>query len=47
VLHPGPVNRDLELSSKVMDDKERSLIEKQVANGIFIRMAVLSLLLHS
>lgn len=47
VLHPGPVNRDLELSSQVMDDSKYSLIEKQVANGIFIRMAILALLLNS
>ena len=45
ILHPGPVNRDLELSSALMDDPKFSLIETQVANGIFIRMAILALLM--
>lgn len=45
VLHPGPVVRSLELESALVDDYQYSLIEKQVANGIFVRMAVLALLL--
>lgn len=45
ILHPGPVNRDLEISSALMDDPQFSLIETQVANGIFIRMAILALLM--
>ena len=45
VLHPGPVNRDIELTSALVDDQDKSLIETQVANGIFIRMAILAILL--
>ncbi len=40
VLHPGPVNRGIELSSEVMDGP-RSLISNQVNNGVAARMAVL------
>jgi aspartate carbamoyltransferase catalytic subunit len=53
VLHPGPVNREIELSSVVTDrddttGKSNSLILKQVTNGVAVRMAVLKLLLgHS
>jgi len=44
VLHPGPVNRGVELSGALLDDPERSLVEEQVRNGIPIRMALLYLL---
>jgi aspartate carbamoyltransferase catalytic subunit len=44
VLHPGPVNRGVEISSELMDDPRLSLIEKQVTNGVSIRMALLYLL---
>ena len=44
VLHPGPLNRDVEISGGLADS-ERSVIEKQVANGVPIRMAVLYTLL--
>ncbi len=44
VLHPGPMNRGLEISADVAD-MPRSLIERQVTNGVAIRMAVLYLLL--
>ncbi len=40
VLHPGPINRDVELSADVADG-ERSLILRQVLNGVAVRMAVL------
>jgi aspartate carbamoyltransferase catalytic subunit len=40
ILHPGPVNRGVELCDAVMD-YERSLINDQVENGIAVRMAVL------
>ncbi len=43
VLHPGPINREVEIDSQLADGP-RSLILKQVSNGVFIRMAVLSLL---
>ncbi len=40
VMHPGPLNRGVELSSEVADGP-RSLISKQVANGVAVRMAAL------
>ena len=43
VLHPGPVNRGVELTSAVIDH-ERSHIEDQVLSGVAVRMAVLALL---
>ncbi|MEO5349801.1 MAG: aspartate carbamoyltransferase catalytic subunit [Magnetococcus sp. YQC-3] len=44
VMHPGPINRGVEISSEVADDPERSVILEQVANGLAVRMAVLYLL---
>lgn len=41
VMHPGPVNRGVELADAVMT-YERSLIDQQVENGIAVRMAVLA-----
>ena len=43
VLHPGPVNRGVELSPQVIDG-EKSLILEQVKNGVAVRMALLKLL---
>jgi len=44
VMHPGPMNRGLEISAEVADSA-RSTITEQVANGVSVRMAVLYLLL--
>ena len=44
VLHPGPVNRGVEMSGEILDDKEICLVESQVENGIPIRIALLYLL---
>ncbi|MBC7808840.1 MAG: aspartate carbamoyltransferase catalytic subunit [Akkermansiaceae bacterium] len=44
ILHPGPMNRGLEIGGDV-PDMPRSLIEKQVTNGVAVRMAVLYLVL--
>jgi aspartate carbamoyltransferase catalytic subunit len=43
VMHPGPINRELELSNDVADG-EHSVILEQVTNGVAVRMAVLFLL---
>ncbi|MBR5152908.1 MAG: aspartate carbamoyltransferase catalytic subunit [Clostridia bacterium] len=43
VMHPGPVNRGVELSAAVIDG-DRSVIGEQVTNGVCVRMAVLNLL---
>lgn len=45
VLHPGPMNRGVEIADEVADDPQRSLILRQVTNGVAVRMAVLDLLL--
>ncbi|MFS2317970.1 aspartate carbamoyltransferase catalytic subunit [Maricaulis sp. D1M11] len=41
VMHPGPMNRGVEIHSKLADDPERSVILDQVENGVALRMAVL------
>lgn len=43
VMHPGPVNRGVELTSAVIDDG-KSRIEDQVLSGVAVRMALLFLL---
>lgn len=43
VMHPGPINRGVELSSDVADSRQ-SIILQQVENGVAVRMAVLYLL---
>ena len=43
VLHPGPVNRGVEISSELMDDPQLSLIADQVTSGVAVRMALLYL----
>ncbi len=44
IMHPGPMNRGVEISSKVADSN-RSVILEQVENGIAVRMAILYLLI--
>jgi aspartate carbamoyltransferase catalytic subunit len=44
VMHPGPMNRGMEIAPEVADSA-RSTIVEQVANGVSIRMAVLYLML--
>ncbi|HET8662386.1 MAG TPA: aspartate carbamoyltransferase catalytic subunit [Micromonosporaceae bacterium] len=44
VMHPGPMNRGMEIAAEVADSP-RSTITEQVANGVSVRMAVLYLLL--
>ena len=43
-MHPGPINRNVEIADDVADGPQ-SLILDQVANGVFVRMAVLAELL--
>jgi aspartate carbamoyltransferase catalytic subunit len=45
VMHPGPMNRGVEIDSLVADDPQRSLITLQVEMGVAMRMACLELLL--
>jgi len=42
-MHPGPINRGVEISSEVADGNN-SIILQQVENGVAVRMAVLYLL---
>ena len=44
VMHPGPMNRGLEISAEVADSS-RSVITEQVTNGVSVRMAILYVLL--
>jgi aspartate carbamoyltransferase catalytic subunit len=44
IMHPGPMNRGVEIASEVAD-LPRSLITDQVTNGIAVRMALLYLML--
>jgi aspartate carbamoyltransferase catalytic subunit len=45
VMHPGPMNRGMEIAAEVADHPKRSTIVEQVTNGVSVRMAVLYLLL--
>jgi aspartate carbamoyltransferase catalytic subunit len=43
VMHPGPMNRGVEIESAIADHPERSLITMQVEMGVAVRMACLDL----
>lgn len=44
IMHPGPINRGVEIDSKLADDLNRSVILQQVEMGVAVRQAVLELL---
>ncbi len=44
VLHPGPINRNVEIENKLADDIDKSVINEQVENGVAVRMACLSIM---
>lgn len=44
IMHPGPMNRGVEIDTEVADDIHRSVIREQVEMGVAVRMAVLRLL---
>ena len=44
VMHPGPMNRGVEIDPNVADDPNRSVIQEQVEMGVAVRMAVMDLL---
>jgi aspartate carbamoyltransferase catalytic subunit len=46
VMHPGPINRDVEIASNVADGP-RSVIVEQVTNGLAMRMAILGMVMES
>ncbi len=45
LMHPGPANRNVEVSSELLDDKVGETILEQAQNGVFVRMAVLNKIL--
>ncbi|MEL6365258.1 MAG: aspartate carbamoyltransferase catalytic subunit [Pseudomonadota bacterium] len=45
VMHPGPMNRGVEIDGDLADDETHSLVLKQVAYGVFTRMAILDALI--
>ncbi|PJB73479.1 MAG: aspartate carbamoyltransferase catalytic subunit [Alphaproteobacteria bacterium CG_4_9_14_3_um_filter_47_13] len=47
IMHPGPLNRNVEIADDIADDPDRSLILKQVSYGVPVRMAVMDLLLRN
>ncbi len=47
VMHPGPMNRGVEIDSNLADDITRSLIQEQVAMGVAVRMACLDLIIKN
>ena len=44
IMHPGPMNRGVEIGSEIADDLDRSLIRQQVEMGVAVRMACLEIL---
>jgi len=44
VMHPGPMNRGVEIASNIADHVERSAITEQVEMGVAVRMACLDIL---
>jgi aspartate carbamoyltransferase catalytic subunit len=46
VMHPGPMNRDVEIASEVADGPQ-SVIQRQVTNGVAVRMAVLATIVRN
>ncbi len=44
IMHPGPTNRGVEITSDLMDDPQISLVAKQVSSGVAVRMALLYLM---
>ncbi len=45
LMHPGPANRNIEVSSEILDDNLGKTILEQAQNGVYVRMAVLNTLL--
>ena len=45
LMHPGPANRNIEVSSELLDDRLGKTILEQAQNGVYVRMAILNTLL--
>ena len=46
-MHPGPMNRGVEIASVLADDTNRSLIKTQVEMGVAVRMSIIEALNYS
>ena len=46
VMHPGPINRNIEIESSLADDLSKSVINEQVENGVSVRMACLVMMVE-
>ena len=46
VMHPGPINRNVEIESSLADDLNKSVINEQVENGVAVRMACLAMIVE-
>ena len=46
-MHPGPMNRGVEIDGTLADDINRSVIQEQVEMGVAVRMAVMELLIKN
>ena len=47
VMHPGPMNRGVEIDGNIADDLSRSVIQEQVEMGVAVRMAVMDILMRN
>ncbi len=47
VMHPGPMNRGVEIDGEIADDLSKSVIQEQVEMGVAVRMAVMHILMRS
>ncbi len=47
LMHPGPVNRDIEISSEVLEMQNARTILNQAKNGVYVRMAILDMILNA
>ena len=47
IMHPGPMNRGVEIDGTLADDINRSVIQEQVEMGVAVRMAVMELLIKN
>ena len=47
VMHPGPMNRGIEIDGEIADDLNLSVIQEQVEMGVAVRMAAMEILMHN
>ena len=47
IMHPGPMNRGVEIDGTLADDINRSVIQEQVEMGVAVRMATMELLINN